>query len=64
MAVYDRRVQQALDSLDLTLTSAPGRYGRYMDLLDRLLNQGGERAAGWTARDLDTALYWIGGTTT
>ncbi|WP_328623749.1 hypothetical protein OHA88_43705 [Streptomyces sp. NBC_00353] len=61
MAVYDRRVQQALNSLDLTLTPAPGRYGRYMDLLDRLLSQGGERATGWTARDLDTALYWIGG---
>lgn len=61
MAVYDRRVQQALDILGFTLTRASGRYGRYMDLLDRLLSQGGEQAAGWTPRDLDTALYWLGG---
>lgn len=61
MAVYDRRVQQALDSLHFTLTPAPGRYGRYMDLLDQLLTQGGQQAEGWTARELDTALYWIGG---
>ncbi|WP_328459246.1 hypothetical protein [Streptomyces sp. NBC_00448] len=61
MAVYDRRVQQALDSLDLTLTATPGRYGRYMSLLEQLLEQGGHQAEGWTCRDLDTALYWIGG---
>lgn len=33
MAVYDRRVQHALDTLGLTLTPAPGRYGRYLQLL-------------------------------
>ncbi|MGW8955767.1 hypothetical protein [Streptomyces sp. NPDC055709] len=63
MAVYDRRVQQALDDLNLVLTPAPGRYSRYRHLLEQLLVQGGQQAAGWTARDLDTALYWIGGTT-
>ncbi|MFD5464826.1 hypothetical protein ACFWIQ_18665 [Kitasatospora sp. NPDC127059] len=61
MAVYDRRVQGALDALGLTLTSAPGRYGRYLRLLDDLLRHGGARAEGWTARDVDTALYWAGG---
>ncbi|MFF3447035.1 hypothetical protein ACFYXJ_07835 [Streptomyces sp. NPDC002667] len=61
MAVYDRRVQHALNRLGLALTSAPGRYGRYMQLLDDLLRHGGARAAGWTARDIDTALYWAGG---
>ncbi|MFF3691616.1 hypothetical protein [Streptomyces sp. NPDC002187] len=61
MAVYDRRVQQALDDLGLVLTRAPGRYSRYMALLDHLLIEGGQQAAGWTARDLDIALYWIGG---
>ncbi|MEU4089634.1 hypothetical protein [Streptomyces aureus] len=61
MAVYDRRVQHALDCLGLALTRAPGRYGRYMRLLDDLLQHGGARAAGWTARDIDTALYWAGG---
>jgi hypothetical protein len=60
MAVYDRRVQQAIDSLGLTLTDRPGRYGRYMDLLDALLKDDGGAADGWTARDVDTALYWAG----
>lgn len=60
MAVYDRRVQHALDTLGLTLTPAPGRYGRYLQLLDDLLRHGAARADGWTARDIDTALYWTG----
>lgn len=58
MAVYDSRVQHALDTLGLTLT--PGRYGRYLHLLDDLLRHGGAQADGWTARDIDTALYWTG----
>lgn len=60
MAVYDRRVQYALDTLRLPLTPAPGRYGRYLQLLDDLLRHGAARADGWTARDIDTALYWTG----
>ncbi|MFF5968795.1 hypothetical protein ACFY64_34910 [Streptomyces collinus] len=61
MAVYDSRVQHALDTLGLTLTPAPGRYGRYLQFLDDLLGHGGQLADGWTARDIDTALYWTGG---
>ncbi|MFD9112162.1 hypothetical protein [Streptomyces bottropensis] len=60
MAVYDRRVQHALDTLGLTLTPTPGRYGRYLQILDDLLHHGGAQADGWTARDIDTALYWTG----
>lgn len=60
MAVYDRRVHHSLDTLGLTLTRAPGRYGRYLQLLDDLLQHGGAHADGWTARDIDTALYWTG----
>ncbi|MFF9677578.1 MULTISPECIES: hypothetical protein [Streptomyces] len=60
MAVYDRRVQRAIDLLGLTLTDRPGRYGRYVDLLDTLLKNSGGRADGWTPRDVDTALYWAG----
>ncbi|MFH9736023.1 hypothetical protein [Streptomyces sp. NPDC017260] len=60
MAVYDRRVQRAVEALGLTLTDDSGRYGRYMDLLDTLLNHSGGCADGWTARDVDTALYWAG----
>ncbi|MBC2904313.1 hypothetical protein [Streptomyces cupreus] len=61
MAVYDERVQRSLDALGLPLTREPGRYGRYMQLLDDLLAHGGAHAGGWTARDLDTALYWANG---
>ncbi|MGW3202370.1 hypothetical protein ACWDBD_49385 [Streptomyces sp. NPDC001118] len=61
MAVYDSRVQHALDTLGLPLTPTPGRYGRYLQILDDLLHHGGTRADGWTARDIDTALYWTGG---
>ncbi|PJM98540.1 hypothetical protein CG740_35475 [Streptomyces sp. CB01201] len=60
MAVYDRRVQHGLDTLGFTLTPTPGRYGRYLQLLDDLLEHGAAPAAGWTARDIDTALYWTG----
>lgn len=60
MAVYDSRVQHALDTLGLTLTPTPGRYGRYMQLLADLLQHGAAHADGWTARDIDTALYWTG----
>lgn len=60
MAVYDRRVQHALDTLGLPLTPTPGRYGRYMQLLDDLLQHGSAHADGWSARDIDTALYWTG----
>ncbi|MBJ6613806.1 hypothetical protein [Streptomyces sp. I4(2020)] len=60
MAVYDRRVQHALDTLGLTLTPTSGRYGRYLQLLDDLLRHGAAHADSWTARDIDTALYWTG----
>ncbi|MFB7501706.1 hypothetical protein ACFC09_44880 [Streptomyces sp. NPDC056161] len=60
MAVYDRRVQHALDTLGLPLTPTPGRYGRYLQLLDDLLQHGSAHADGWSARDIDTALYWTG----
>ncbi|MEU4095807.1 hypothetical protein [Streptomyces sp. NPDC026673] len=60
MAVYDRRAQFGLEQLGYQLSAAPGRYGRYMDLLDDLLVRSGPGADGWTARDVDTALYWLG----
>ncbi|MFD0396615.1 hypothetical protein ACFVHI_00805 [Kitasatospora sp. NPDC127121] len=61
MAVYDSRAQRGLESLGLTLTDNPGRYGRYMDLLDKLLTHKGSFGPSWTVRDIDIALFWIGG---
>ncbi|MDH6513740.1 hypothetical protein M2163_009288 [Streptomyces sp. SAI-135] len=56
MAVYDRRVQHALDTLGLPLTPAPGRYGRYLHLLETLLHHRPPHAGNWPPHDLDTAL--------
>ena len=61
MAVYDRRVQKALHISGIELTPRPGRYGRYMSIVESLraaLSQDGE---AWTARDVDTALFWLSG---
>jgi len=60
MAVYDRRAQQGLEHLGFSLGPVRGRYGRYMDLLDHLLAHGGPGTEGWRAREVDTALYWLG----
>lgn len=62
MAVYDRRAQAALDILELPLTSASGRYGRYMALVEELRGEASARSGTpWIARDVDLALYWLGG---
>ncbi|MGW4545099.1 hypothetical protein ACWEN4_01825 [Streptomyces violaceorubidus] len=50
MAVYDRHVQRAIDDLGLNLSDEPGRYGRYMDLLETLLKK-----QRWARRRLDSA---------
>lgn len=63
MAVYDRRAHHALTSLGVTLTDEPGRYSRYMHILDGLLTHVDPLAADWTAREIDIALYWIGTST-
>ncbi|MYV74564.1 hypothetical protein GT352_11540 [Streptomyces sp. SID1046] len=61
MAVYDSRAQRALESLGIALTDDSGRYGRYMDILDEILARRQPSEQGWTARDVDIALFWIGG---
>ncbi|MFI1655113.1 hypothetical protein ACH4ZU_09405 [Streptomyces sp. NPDC020472] len=61
MAVYDSRAQRALETLGLTLTDDSGRYGRYMGLIDDLLTRRQSSGHEWTARDVDIALFWIGG---
>ncbi|WP_329013269.1 hypothetical protein [Streptomyces sp. NBC_00690] len=64
MAVYDRRAHHALTALGLNLTNTPGRYGRYLHLLDQLLAQRDPLAVDWTAREIDIALYWLGNSPT
>lgn len=62
MAVYDRRAQKGIQALGLSLTSARGRYRRYMAIVEQLrLEAHAAGADGWRNRDVDLALYWLGG---
>ena len=62
MAVYDRRAHMALLRLGIELNPGPGRYGRYMELVEHLREEAGARVGRhWKARDVDLALYWLGG---
>jgi hypothetical protein len=62
MAVYDRRAQAGLETLGFALSAAPGRYARYMELVEGLRSMANRRGQTWSARDVDVALYWLGGT--
>ncbi|WP_244204171.1 hypothetical protein [Streptomyces africanus] len=59
MAVYDRRAHNGMRALGLTLSHAPGRYSRYIEAIDQLLTAAPGPIRNWTARDIDTALYWL-----
>ena len=61
MAVYDERAQAGLETLGIPLTAAPGRYKRYMEIVERLRSAADSRGHIWSARDVDVALYWLGG---
>lgn len=62
MAVYDRRAQSALGQLGIELSAAPGRYGRYMRVVEGLREQASALSnRAWSPRDVDLSLYWLGG---
>ncbi len=61
MAIYDDRAQTGLETLGLSLSAARGRYGRYMELVEDLRSTANLHRHAWTARDVDTALFWLGG---
>jgi hypothetical protein len=61
MAVYDERAQTALETLGFPLSTARGRYGRYMELVEFLRSAADSHGHAWSARDVDVALYWLGG---
>lgn len=61
MAVYDRRAQTGLETLGLSLSAARGRYGRYMRIVGDLALTAKHRGQNWCPRDVDLALYWLGG---
>lgn len=61
MAVYDRRAQKGLETLGFSLSAARGRYGRYMCIVGDLTLTAKHRGQNWRPRDVDLALYWLGG---
>lgn len=61
MAVYDKRAEDGLRSLGLNLSSASGRYGRYISTIASLLACATDQQRHtWRPRDVDRALYWLG----
>lgn len=62
MAIYDRRAHAALAQLGVQLDNASGRYGRYMQVAEDVREMVSRtHGLSWTARDVDLALYWLGG---
>ena len=61
MAVYDRRAQAGLAKLGLSLSARRGRYGRYMAIIESLVATAEHHGKSWSARDVDLALYSLGG---
>lgn len=62
MAVYDRRAHAALRRLlGRDIGHQRGRYRRYMTEIVGVLDAVRVHNPGWTARDVDLALFWLGG---
>jgi len=62
LAVFDRRANYALGTvLKRPVRSGRGHYGRYIEEVHSLRALVSEPNDIWTARDIDTALYMLGG---
>lgn len=57
MAVWDRRVSSTLQAMGRRPEFGTGFYGRYLEELDRLIQDelGGEDQRSWTRRDVELA---------
>ncbi len=64
LAVYDRRAHHGLHQLGLYLENRPGRYGRYLRLIEQCRQELAGQGHVWTARQVDVALYQLGQPTT
>jgi hypothetical protein len=60
LAVYDKRAHRGLDILGLTLDRRPGRYGRYLSLIEQCRAELAAAGHDWSARQVDLALFWLG----
>lgn len=61
MAVYDKRAHAAVLSLGFELDNRRGRYRRYMTIVEACRSALHDRGHRWEARQVDTALYYLGG---
>lgn len=61
MAVYDRRAHAALTALGIRLGDSPGRYARYMALVEQLRQDCASAGEYFSAREIDLALFTLGG---
>lgn len=61
LAVYDSRAHSGLQQLGLMLDNRPGRYGRYLALVERCRAELAGQGYEWSARQVDLALYQLGG---
>jgi hypothetical protein len=61
LAVYDRRAHEGLGRVGLELDNLPGRYGRYLTLIEQCRSELADHGHAWSARQVDLALYQLGG---
>lgn len=62
MAVYDRRAESGLKKLNISVKKGQGHYGRYIQTLEDIRSQvNSAHAKSWIARDVDVALFDLGG---
>jgi hypothetical protein len=62
LAVYDRRAREGLKKVELELPDKPPLfYARYMRLIQRCRAEAAEAGCQWLARDVDLALFMLGG---
>lgn len=60
MAIYDRRAHKGLDLLNIKLTNSRGRYSRYMNEVQGLIQLFADHGQRWNAREVDQALFTLG----
>lgn len=60
LAIYDRREHAAVSELGFDLDNRPGRYRRFMAIVERCLAALREAGHDWSARRVDTALFQLG----
>ena len=62
LAVYDKRARKGLQKVELELADQPPLfYARYMLLIEQCRAEAADEGHRWSARDVDLALYILGG---